>query len=355
MDIVDDKSNRVLFKLSSAVGHNIPAYVAEAPRIDEKTAAEYADSDFADTARRKYPINTKAATWLSAGYLAIGGGDYSQEEHQYVRSQINKAAEIYGIADDIKALETSLEPKSVKSAESDDNWAWVIRDAETQEIKARRYPVFDAEHVKKASQYFTAYRDHYPLGIRREISTGIVKAAERLGVNTDTLDPAVLREAGLGIPVRQDIMEEALYRAKHAEDQELGSAMLALSTGIACARPEELLGLANKAAELFDSYDRTTGDHRAYGVKAIMPADLVFSLPETKLAEVVEDTVSIHNLYFSITKLAELPAETYSQVLGPDFVARVSGPQGLEPTKLGMALEALKPEDQHALVKHLTR
>jgi hypothetical protein len=78
-------------------------------------------------------------------------------------------------------------------------------------------------------------------------------------------------------------------------------------------------------------------------------------MPETKLAEVVEDTVSIHNLYFSITKLAELPAETYSQVLGPDFIAGVAGTDGIDVAKLGPALEALKPEDQHALVQHLTR
>jgi hypothetical protein len=364
MDALHDNSFRTWVKLGTNHESLIPQYVLDYKLPDEKMASEIENELFADPARRLFPIDSPAATWLSNAYFAKHAADgdlpYCDDEASCVSEQLMKAAVTYGVAEDCRKIVEAMKQAMVKEASDPDaDYGWVIRDADTGQVIKRRYPMFDETGVKKASAYFTENRQKYPVGLRRHIARRIMDKAAEYKLGYDRLDGAVLREAGYGIPRKDVLMEEILERAhlvKDAEDADAAVLLLNVNEMLAGMPDTEIGQNLDKIAEVMDAFDHVAGLTRHYGTKILMPADILFDVNLDKAAEAVEDAICLKQHMFSLNKLAELQPSVFADVLGDDFVGFITDDDGnVSRTKMADALSSLPKPDKAALEEHLAR
>lgn len=341
MDITCDGPHAVLIQISDAYG--LPEYVKKAEDVflPEK-AASLPDELFADRVNRRYPIGSKADTWLSAAYFAKTAGDdgYPAVLRDHVREVIKSAAAAYGILDDVNGIMERIEaPETEKKAEDDDlNYG----DPET-----RMYPMFDEYGVKMAGEHFAENRNCYPADLRRRIARNILRKAAECHAE---LPDEVRREAGQGIP-RVDFMSIQLVdRARRAPNEKLAEIMMDLSKGLLAASMEDMVATLEKTAEAVADFDRITGLDMQYGRTVLAPADFLYDISVKEASDYVEDTVKLGNIHFSVKKLAELPESVYSEALGDDFCKRVKKADAIDPELLADELNSLPVPDRNALL-----
>lgn len=362
MDVLHDNSHRTWLQLGDTLGAAIPAYVMDYSLPDKQAASEIDENLFADPARKLFPVADPALTWLSAAYFnkhaADGELPYCKDELAFVAEAIKAAAYIHGIAEDVEQLENQLgvpEEKQAEDAES--NYGWVMRDATTGEVLARKYPMFDRRGVEKASEYFDEYRGRYPIGIRRTIAQNIMRKAAEYDMPTEALRPAVLKEAGFGIPRKDRLMEEIYERAHLTKDAEQAIALANINELVANISDAELGENLDKIAEVIDAFDNASGLTAYYGKKILMPADFLHDVNLKEASAAVEDAVELKKHVFSLSKLAELPTHIFSDVLGDEFAQSIvkSGneAQVIDPEKLADNLYSLPAPDKAALEEHL--
>lgn len=360
MDILHDNSRRTWFQIGTAHEELIPDYVLDSP-APEKTADAHMDVNYyADPARQWFPLDSKEATWLSAAYFAknAAGLDYDKDTHAWVRQQIKDAADVWAIAEDVEKIMTAIEaaPEEKTASDDDDNYGWVMRDGETGDVLARKYPMFDARGVKKASDYFAEYRARYPAGIRRKIARAIMRKAGQHDINNSELAPAVLKEAGYGLPRKDVLMSEILERAYLAKDAEVAIALANVNELVYGVSDEELSQNLDKFAEVLDEFDRSAGLTQYYGTRILMPADFLFDVSMKQAEAALADAIELNQYVFSIDKLASLQPSIYGDILGDNFIGFITDDSGkLDRTKLAEAITALPVPDKAALEEHLER
>ena len=362
MDVLHDNSHRTWIQLGDAHENLIPGYVMDYT-LPSKEAASEIDTDlFADSARRLFPVDSAASTWLSAAYFqkhALKGElPYGKEELAYIDNVIKTAAGIYEIEADITKIAEVLLPMEEKQAEDDDaNYGWVMRDGKTGETVARKYPMFDSRGVKKASSYFNTYRNHYPLGIRRKIARNIMTKASEYGVAYTDLDSGVLKEAGYGLPRKDILMDEIYERAHLTKDAEAAIALANVNELVSALSAKEVGENLDKIAEVIDEFDRSADLTRFYGDKIMMPADFLFDIDLKTASVAVEAAVELNQFVFSLDKLAELPVDVYGDILGEEFVKAIvkigEGAAEVDREKLADNLFSLPQPDKTALEEHL--
>jgi hypothetical protein len=346
MDLIHDSSHRTWYHLGVKFATLIPAYVLDSEMQTSDIVEKLASSEFADENQRMFPIDTPAATWLSAAYFAKNAEAYTLPMRALIGSRIKCAASIHGIAFDVNAITQAITtPAPEKRAEDDDsNYGFVQGDQ-------KRYPMFDAAGVLKASAYFAENRHQYPAPMRKAIATSITAKAAEYGVS---VDGCVRREAGQGIPRRDTMMAEILERSHLCKDAETSALLANINELVATASAEELHGALTKAAELLDTVDKAEGWDRSYGRRLLAPADFLYDI-DVKVAEaLMEDSVELGRNTFSVRKLASLQPSIFGDVLGEDFAARVKAADGtVDQQKLADELFSLPRPDKQALEQHL--
>lgn len=113
MDIISDQNPTALYEVGIRAGDKLPQYVKEASVLQPEDVVDLKDFAFADQANRLHPIHTKAATYLSAVYLAAAGLDNTP-----AFTAAKKAASAHGISEDVDYALTLI-PKAEKSASED--------------------------------------------------------------------------------------------------------------------------------------------------------------------------------------------------------------------------------------------
>ena len=333
MDILHDNSHSILFQISN--NYEMPKYVMDSELLDKSAADKLSDRLFADPVGREYPINSKANTWLSAAYLAK-----TAENNQPVEKTILKAAETYGIKDDVTKIMTDIKnPGEEKSASDDDsNYGYP---------EEKRYPMFDSDGVKKANAYFEENAYLYPAEMRKKIASNILKKSAAYHIIPSE---TVRMEAGYGIPRRDFMTAQILDRAHRTDNEKAVSALLKANEAILTASPTEVFGVLDKIAEVVSDFDEMTGLNYTYGRTVIAPSQFIYDIPVKEAEEMVEDTVVLGDNAFCATKLAELPASVYASTLGDDFVSRVEKDGEINPSLLADELNSLPAPDKSALV-----
>jgi len=359
MDIMHDNSLRTWFQLGSTFEHIVPQYVQEYA-LPSKEAMALEDSEYADPARGLFPVDSPAATWLSYAYFLKHAADkdlpHKRAELDAIEARILQAASIHGIFQDTTKLAAAFKELAVEkqAAVSDDNYGWVAKDT-SGNVLFRKYPMFDAVGVKKASDYFAEYRHRYPLEVRKHIARNIMKQAEAYKVPVTELKLDVRVEAGHGVPIRGVLMEELYERANLCKDAEVSMALANINELVAAAPVEELAQNLDKIAEVVDAFDKTADLTKHYNKKIAMPSDIIFKLGMEEAVKMSADAVTLHQHIFSIEKLAALPAKVYADVLGDDFVKAIMAKDGavIDHTKLADNLHSLPKPDKAALEGHL--
>jgi hypothetical protein len=360
MDILHDNSMRTWVSIGSNHENLIPEYVMSVDLdATKEAAAQLGDNQFADPYRRLFPIDSQAQTWLSAAYFhksaSTGKLPLKPIEREGIAARIKEAASIFGISADVEKIANAIKESLVEktATDSDNNYGWVIKDAKTGEVLARKYPMFDAQGVKKASEYFAEYRSRYPIEVRREIAGNIVKAAHQYGVPASELRLDVKVEAGQGIPVKSILMDELYERANLCKDAEVAIALANINTLVATASEAELSDGLQELATVIDGFDKVAGLTEHYGKTISMPADIIYSVPMDKAVKFASDAVELHQHVFSAEKLAELPVSVFTDVLGDDFGNAIAKGVKIDAVKLADNLHSLPKPDKVALEQHL--
>jgi len=196
MDIIHDNSHRTLIKIDAEIG--LPDYVRATEAPTKEAAEKLADAEYADSTRRLFPIDSKENVWLSAAYFNENADDIykNAEEREWVLGEIKSAAELYGNAEEVENIFLPIQTKQASAADDPSNYCWT-------EGGLKEYPVFDAEGVKCAMDYYERNYVHYKMDKRVPLARNIIKKA-----NDYNIAPSdeLLKEAGYGIPNRNTLM-----------------------------------------------------------------------------------------------------------------------------------------------------
>ena len=346
MDILEDTSHLTLYKIAKSVG--LPDYVKKAEVETPVDVENHSDGLFADSFNRRFPLDSKANTWLSAAYFAKTAEDesYVPAVRAAVEDAIKQAADAYGIRKDVDEVMSKLgsKPVSVKRAADDEsNYGWPSE---------RKYPMFNEEGVKLANEYFEENAYNYPPAMRHFIAKRILSKSAEYGMQPSE---TVRMEAGQGMQFRDHIGAQLVDRARACEEK---SAEAAMSLSRAAKQlmtlpPAHFVDQAIKFAELLERVDEAFGFDDGYRVRFEPPAQVFFGMSVKKAHDIAEDTVVLGGRAFSITKLAELPLEVFTCTLGDDFGDRVKSAEGIDVGKLSDELHSMPVPDKKALYRSI--
>jgi len=328
---------------SCTADESAPAYVKTAS-FPETAPAAGRGSFFADQVARELPCNSREETWASARYFSKHASDAAYRTIRAdVEYNLQKAASVFGIADDVAQVLTHTE--AVKTA-SDSDYGWV-RDG------VRKYPMFDAHGVKLAAAYFEENKFKYPYPMRQEIAKNILcKAAE---YSFFELPDGIRKTAGHGVARPDNVINELTIRAELCHDTDTALALAKMAELVAEKGAEALDGATEKIAELVEDTDVIENFRARYGKDMTAPEDFLFDMDVKQAEALVNDVIDLGGDALSLSKLAELPDELFDGVLGEGFAASVKEAGAIDPQKLGAALAARPVEDRNELSHALKR
>ena len=172
MDMLRDPAFVTWYHIGTQHADLVPQYVSDASPLTEKTAESIEGSLFADPVDRAYPLDSAANVWLSSAYFAKHADEtYVGRPHtrDRVEADIKRAAKVYGISKDVDAIMSAIRDESIVKTAADeddpDNWGWPER---------KKYPLFQREDIKTASDYFFANKRMYPSQTRRKVASRFI-------------------------------------------------------------------------------------------------------------------------------------------------------------------------------------
>lgn len=353
MDIINDNSWNNLLQISEKLNGNLPDYVKQYTPLTKESASSLEPELFADERNRLFPVDSPANAWMSAMYFAYNKDQlpYKQAEFDYVKGRIQRAVDIYKIAEDVSKAIEQLTAETKSAADPSDAYGLEYLDGNTVRWE---FPMHDKAGVVKAARFFNEYRKKYTAEDRNTIATNIMRKAAEFGVAEDQLPAAVLSEAGYGIPDKHQLMEEILYRARMAKNAENAVLLGNLNFMLADLPIEALASQMHKIAMVMADFDVAEGLDNQYGKKLMPPADTVYGTTLKSAQTVLDDAVKLNKYMFSAVKLANaLAPAVLDNLLGDGFVAPLVKDDRLVPEKLAKALTALPADDRAALEEYL--
>ena len=312
MDIIQDNLHATLYHVCK---DGAPEYVVKSRMLTKQAAEKIPDALFADRTNRRYPIDTKANTWLSAAYFAKTAeqDNYSTKVMKdYVESVIKLAADKHGIRKDVDEVFERYSRKPVEKTAADDesNYGWPSE---------RKYPMFDERGVKLACSYFDENAFNYPPAMRREIAKRILTKCAEYGVRPSD---RVRTEAGQGFQMREYVAAQLADRIKACGNRgnlKMASAMADVMHTLLTRPLKSYVGDIEKVAGIVDSFDRLAGFDNEYGTRFHSPAEIFHGRSIKEAQDFFDDSIRLGPDVFSIRKLAGLPMSLFTDALGDDF------------------------------------
>lgn len=353
MDITNDSTFNNLLQISNKLNGDLPTYVRGYTPVTEKVASSFEDSEFADSRNRWFPVTDKPSVWTSAAYFSYNSDilPYKQAEFSYVENKIKQAAQIFGISEDVEKAMTIISTNESTEKKAEEIFGLCM---EVDGNSVSEFPMYDAEGVKKASEHFKIYRYKYPADWRNSIAHNIMSKAAEYDVSEEELDPSVLKEAGYGIPDKQKLMDEVLYRARMAKNAENAVGLANLNFILADLPIDTLQKSFSKIAMTIADFDVAEGLDSQYGKKVMPPSDVVFGTSIKEAEAVVNDALTLDKHTFSATKLAEaIEPNLLNNLFGDNFSDNLVKDNKLVPEKMAKALKGLPEEDKASLEEYL--
>jgi hypothetical protein len=356
-DACDDSNYQQLHKFSKLIG--LPDFVKSAAPVTPEAVKSAPNVVFGDPVRRKFPCNTKAATWLAQLHFLEARHLYPTGEAGRVQGRITKAAAYWHITDDVKtaAAKWAEKQSAAPSDLSDADYALVVDyEGETR----RHLPISNAVNVKAAAAHLYSKRAEYPYDWRRIAARKILHKAAELEVTDldDTTSEYLSKAAGFGSTMpkvaAEHIGKRMLMLPESEKDLKEMTAKLAVAVngmnGI--PKPEEMI----KLSRIIDRLDREQGFTKYYDSGVDTPEELFFGLTEKKAS-------ALRDGHFTLTTgtlvpyaaLERIPLAKVAQALGDDFVQRITAGNSLDIDleKFGQLAATLPRGDASILEKAL--
>ena len=355
VDCCADTNHQRLHKLSRLM--QLPDFVSQAPTIDQKAASALPIVAFADPISRKFPLHTKAATWLAQAYFSHDRHLYPIKEAAGVQDKIDKAAQYWSIVDFTKQARTDVEtfmsrvPPSLKDAD----YALII---EQDGQKRPMLPIHTAENVKAAAATLYNMRGKCPYEWRLIASRKILhKAAELKAEIPADLNTYLTKAAGRGsvFPARaaEQLANRVLMIPDSQKEVKVAAAKLAKSVNKMPGLPssDSLI----KLAVIVDRIDREQGFAKYYDQGVDTPEEILFELTHEKAAQIRGSFLMLTTgSAIPFEALHKAPLAKIASALG--FLDRVSSDNSLDVNVAKFAkLAATLPRDDATMLERLLK
>lgn len=196
MDFIKKQANSPLWGFLKEAADAVPAYVMESEYPTEESVERLPDHLFADTVTRTYPIHTKAASWMSY-VTARGNGD---DKHAV---RIKDAAAIYGIVEDLDAVDAYFNIKSANAhSPAEVPYALQVdfgqdgRYGEKYAGVQKFFPLDTRSNVEDAALKLASAVNEMPIEWVHLAASNIVKRAKELEMDISEFSDRVCRWGG---------------------------------------------------------------------------------------------------------------------------------------------------------------
>lgn len=356
-DVCDDTDQRIFYRIRNLV--EMPAFVKNAALTDSAEVVKLPNAVFADPARRKFPLNTKAAVWLSQLYFLENRHKYATPEITRLQEKISNAGKFFGISGDIKKAAQTWETHQQTAPPdlSDADYAIVI---EHDGEKVRRFPINNPINVKSAANHLYGNRMHYPYDWRRIAARKILHKAAELEVQDiePELHEYLTKAAGFGSTspsiAHGKLGQRFLMIPDTEKDLKIKTAKLAKAVrgmnGIPA--PSEMI----KLAQIVDRLDREHGFYQYYDQGVETPEEMFFTLTQKKAALFRDGYFQLTTgTYVPFAALNKVELHKVAQTIGDDFVKAVMDDKSLDIDleKFGKIAATLPRDDAHILERAL--
>lgn len=358
LDQSRDTNNQELYRILKI--YDAPDFVKNASFEDIGVTGQRSANTCANKANNTFPYHTPAATWVSAGFLLEKKAEANEAAYNVVWSRLVKAAEYFGIKNDIDKLAekvASFDRHLSDDELPDSDYAIVINDDGSKE---RHLRLINKAEIKAAAAFLHKFRDRFTYDQRQIIAEKIFDKAGEFGADLGDYNEFIDKQAGFGDCASEDAAELVWSRVKAisknapaAEDTKIALAKIARSIMTHPKRIHEP-GALTKIAGLIDQIDRAHGLAGLYGTVLNRPEDVLFTITKKTAAEVTEAhfSTATGNLYRK-DALDSLKLTDVRDLMGVDFAERVSdGGLYVDPEKMAEETHTL-PRGDAKLVDRL--
>ena len=356
VDCCDDTNHQRLHKLSRLM--KMPDFVESAPTTSPQDVAALPNEAFADPINRKFPLHTKAATWLAQAYFSHDRHLYTTQQATAVQDKIEKAAQYWSITEFTKQARDDVETftSRVPPDLGDADYALVI---EQDGHKQPLLPIHSAENVKAAAATLYNMRSKCPYEWRLIAARKILHKAAQLSVELDNGIGSYLTKAagrGSSFPSRaaEALANRVLMIPDSQKDVKIAAAKLAKTVS-------NMPGLPNadrlvKLATIVDRIDREQGFTKYYDEAGLdTPEEIFFELTHEKAAQIRDSFLMLSTgTVVPFEALQKAPLAKIAGALG--FLDRVQSDTSLDVSIEKFAkLAATLPRDDATMLERLLR
>lgn len=344
IDQAADTSLSLQTKLINA--YDAPPYVKSASYVDKVGHHELPSVAFVGPLRT-LPVHTKAATWLSAAFLAHHAPTDTDISNDETFLKVAEAANRWGIFADVY----SLWEKQVAAKEKPEA-AYALEYEENGTIK-RAFPIRNATELQKAAALCEEHFKQMPVPQVQKMASTILQQASAMNVSLTNQD-LLMRLCGAGIFDANVFAEQLQKRAYYLQRKEPVLAgdlqTLAKRAGSFSTDVES----REQATALLALTDQTYGfDERTHPdliPAALLQANYTFKEASQGLSELVPLQ---NGVVFTQDTLHCLTPAEYRDIFGEDFVKEAS--DLLQPDRLDtFALTSLVKTLPRPDAAHLT-
>jgi hypothetical protein len=256
--------------------YELPDFVKQAALPSSDEYRELPSTVFADLRNRRYPIDTKAATWLSKAYFNHFKEGHSPAQESEISTRLGEAFLFWGL-DALEKQARDPELLRVQQDGPDKTAAWNIEYILKGE-KLAESAVSTPEDLNKVAEDLLQHRNKYPYEMRCNVSRQILGAPEglRTRIMPDT-EQQLHKMAGLGLSTLADTMETlreraVIYQQRFPEfTEKLGS----IKDCVASSERRGIIppDMLHKLAGLLDAMDRLAGLHARWSNKGFEPPE----------------------------------------------------------------------------------
>jgi len=356
VDYCADANKARLHKLSRLMA--IPSFVDKGPSFAPEDIATLPLDVFADTANRKFPLHTKAATWLAQAYFSHDRHLYPTPDAAAVQGKIEKAAQYWGIEDFTKQARSEVETfqSSVAPDLQDGDFALII---EKDGTKSPMLPINNETNIKASAATLFNMRGKTPYEWRLLGARRILHKAAALGVEFEAdLGSYLTKAAGFGSVFPERAADHLAHRTLMIPDSQkevkIAAAKLTKAISVMPGLPSNSQLI--KLATIVDRMDREQGFTKYYDEAGLeTPEEIFFELTQEKAA-------SIRSSYMTLTTGEVIPFEALqsaplAKIAGAlGFLERVQATDSLDVniTKFAKIASTL-PRDDAATLSRLLR
>lgn len=305
--------------------HPQAADFVKSASLDEEKVAALPDTAFAWPERRMFPIDTPENTVISQLYREKCAAVPAE-----VDENLRKAIDVYGVNTVLEQRKEAAAPEPISEED------WILPSQHRLRVKT-------AADVKVAEKLLLEQYPRLSIHDRAEGFINLVKKARDFNIS---LEPATHRMAGMTVcttKVAQDFIEARRMATKDPLFQQAYEKLAAAFPPGEISDRDELIEAANAVAKL----DKLAGLEALYDKKLPDPIRTVFNTE--KLAE---ESFDIAGRSIPLSKLAALPADFWTDVVGPEMTKEITDKTGaVDSTKLAQVVPTL-PLDLKIILKN---